>query len=167
MRGTFARRRTVRPRRRRLAAEQLLEPQQRAREGVRLGGRKILEKRRELLADRTPRRGQRHHTIGGERELLATAVRGGAEPLDEAGLLERGEQLGDRRGRDGGATGELRADHLALGDRLECQELTRRERRLVRGQQPLDPARGERRHATERVGRLFTTLVRMRWHDDS
>ncbi len=84
MRGTVVRRRTVRPRRRRLAAEQLLETQQRAGKGVRLPGREAREKRRELLPDRGSGRAQHRPAVRGEGELLAAAVGGRAEPADEA-----------------------------------------------------------------------------------
>ncbi len=78
---------------------------------------------------------------------------------EHAGVFERGEKLRDRCGRDGGAAGELGADDLAVGDRLQRQVLRDGERWLVRGEQPFDPAAHQRRRAHERLRRL--TAVRM------
>ena len=156
MRGTVWRpRRAGRPRRRSLAAEQLLEAQQRPGEGICLPLRKAGEEGREAVSDRVPRRVQGLPARRRERELLAAAVRGRTEPSDQTGLLERRDELGDRRGRDGGATGELGADHLSLGDRLQRQKLARRERRMQRCEHALDPAGCDRSDAAERVGRLL------------
>ena len=165
MRGTAARRRTVRPRRRRLAAQQLLEPAQRAGEGFRLDGRKARKERREARANRVPRRAQRGLARGCEGELLPPAVGGRPDPRDEPRALEGADQLGDRRRRDGGAARQVGADHLALGDCLEGQELAARERRLLRGEQPLHPAGRERSHPAECVGGFRGPWMWTRWNN--
>jgi hypothetical protein len=160
MRGTVRRvRRTGRPGRRRLAAEQLLEANQRPGDGVRVAWRQGREQRRQAFADRVPGRAQRLLSHLRECELLAAPVRRGTEPADQTGLLQGCDELGDRGGRDSGAPGQLRADHLTLGDRLQREELARRERRLVRRERALDPAGGERGDAPEGGSGLGSTRV--------
>ena len=90
----------------------------------------------------------------GEREGLAAAVVREPLPLEQARGLEGGEQLRDRRRRDGRATRELGADNLSLADRLEHQVLGDRQRRLVPCEQAFDPAADQRRRPRERLCRL-------------
>ena len=79
--------------------------------------------------------------------------------LQQAGVFERREQLRDRGRRDGRAAGELGADHLTLTDGLEGEVLGDGQRRLVRGQQPLDPAADQRRRPHESLRSLAAVVV--------
>jgi len=90
----------------------------------------------------------------GEGERLASAILGEALAAEQAGVLERCEQLRDGGGRDSGAPGELGTDDLTLADGLQCEVLGDGQWRLVSGKQPLDPAADQRRRANERVRRL-------------
>jgi len=67
----------------------------------------------------------------GEGERLTAAVVVETIAGEHAGVFERGKKLRDRGRRDGGAAGELGAEGLAVGDRLQRQVLGDGERRIV------------------------------------
>ena len=90
----------------------------------------------------------------GRHERLSPPVISRAVAAHHPGLLERREELGDGRGRDGGTAGELGPHDLSIGDRLQRQVLRNGERRVVRSEQALDPAAHERRRPDERLRRL-------------
>ena len=87
----------------------------------------------------------------GEGEWLPAAIVLEAAAREQAVFFEGGEQLRDCRGRDGGTAGELGSEDLSLGDRLQRQVLRDGERRIVRREQPIDPAADEWRRAYERL----------------
>jgi glycosyltransferase involved in cell wall biosynthesis len=91
---------------------------------------------------------------------MPSAVVGGGPALDESRVHEPGDQVRDGRTGDARAAGKLSARDLAAGDRAKRQVLRNRQRRLVRRQKALDPARRERRDCRERLRGLE---VRSKW----
>jgi hypothetical protein len=151
------------PRRGRRAGEGRLDRPEQPRERVGLGRGQVGEERREGFAERGLGRAQRPFPGGREHEGLAAPVVGEPAAPDEPGGLEPGEELRDRRGGHGRTACELGPDDLALADGAEGEELRDRERRLVRGEQPLDPAADERSRARQRIRRLEPASTRV-WH---
>jgi hypothetical protein len=100
------------------AAEGGFEPFEQAGESVCLRRRQIGEQPREAFPEHGLSRAQRPLPLLGQGERLAAAVVGEALALEQAGALERCEQLRDGGRRDSGAPGEFGADDLALADRL-------------------------------------------------
>jgi hypothetical protein len=98
----------------------------------------------------------------GEGERLAAAVVCKALALEQAGALERCEQLRDGGRRDGGAAGELGAEDLALTDGLQSEVRGHRLGWLVPGKQPFDPAADQRRRPDERL-RCLVAVVSVSW----
>jgi hypothetical protein len=95
----------------------------------------------------------------GQSQRLAAAVVVSAATCQESALFEGGEELRDGRRGNRGAAGELGADDLSLADRLQGEVLSDRQRRIVRGQQPLYPTAHERRRPDERLCRLAAADV--------
>jgi hypothetical protein len=95
----------------------------------------------------------------GQLERLAAAVVLEASACEEAVLFQPGEELRDGGRRDGGTPGQLGTYDLSFLDRLQRQVLHDRERRVVRGEQALDPAADERRRPRERLRRLTAAGV--------
>jgi hypothetical protein len=139
-----------------------LEAFEQAGEGVSLGWREVGEQAGEPFAECCLSRAQRPLPVLGQGERLAAAVV--LEPLSgqQSGFFESREELRDGGRGDGGAAGELGADDLALADRLQREILGDGERRLVRGEQALDPAADQRRRADERLRRLAAVVMMTR-----
>jgi hypothetical protein len=131
-----------------------LESFEEAREGVGLRWRHVGEQPREPLPQGCLRGTQCPLAVLAEGERLPSAVVVETIASEHAGTFERGKKLRDRRRRDGGAACELRADDLAVGDRLQRQVLRDGEGWLVGREQPLDPAADQWRRTNERLRRL-------------
>ena len=97
-----------------------------------------------------------------ERQRVAATILDQLVTLEQAAINEAGEQLRDRRAGHAGAPRELRARYPFRGDRTERQELCNRQRRVVAGEQPLNPAADERRDSDERLGSLRLGAARRR-----
>lgn len=100
-------------------------------ERISLWWRQICEEARESFAQRRLRRAQGPLTMLGELERLAAAVVLEPCACNEVAVFERGEKLRDGSRGDRGAAGQLRADDLSLGDRLQGKVLSDCERRIV------------------------------------
>ena len=86
--------------------------------------------------------------------LLTPTVLLGGPPVQQPRIRQRGHQLRGRGTGHAGATRQLVDRHLLARDRAQRQVLRRGQRRLVRGQQPLDPPRRQRRDRHQRLGGL-------------
>ena len=100
------------------AAEGGFEPFEQSGERVRLRRGEVCQQPCDFFPEHGLSRAQRPFPLLGQGQRLAAAVVGEALALEEAGLLERREELRDGGRRDGGAAGELGADDVALVDRL-------------------------------------------------
>ena len=130
-------------------------------ERIRLRTRQVLEERAELLGEQ--RVGPRQGPLAGTRERQGepAAVLPPQLPLDQAGVLERRQQLRDGRAGDPGTTGQLGAGNALALDRPQGQVLRDRQRRVALCEQPLNPPRGERRDRGERLDCLVS--IRAWW----
>ena len=145
-------RRGRRPPRRRRAREHALDVHEPTRQPVRLRARDARDELGDARAQQTG--GRVEHLPAARRELESepAAVVLGRSALDQAVSLEAGDELGDGRARDAGPLRELDRGQRPRRDRPQGEELRDRQRRVVRGEQALDPARRERRGGDERVG---------------
>jgi hypothetical protein len=131
------------------ARELGLHARQRPRECVGLGPREVLEERAELFGQQ--RVGARERPLAGtrERQREPAAVLRAELTLDEARVLERRQQLRDRRAGDAGAPRELRAGYALALDRPQGEVLRDGQRRIALGEQPLYPPRCKGRYRGE------------------
>lgn len=90
----------------------------------------------------------------GESQGLAAAVVPTRGALDQAGVAQGCDQLGDGGARHTGPPSKLGAPDVLLGDRAQRQVLARGQWRLVVCEQPFDPAGHERGDAEEGVSDL-------------
>jgi hypothetical protein len=100
------------------AAEGGFQPLEQARKRVGLGRVQVGQQPCEAFPELGLSRAQCPLSLLGQGERLSAAVVGEALALEQAGALERCEQLRDGGRRDSGAPGEFGADDLALADRL-------------------------------------------------
>ncbi len=75
-----------------------------------------------------------------ETKSLLTAIGTGLGTLQQPGLLQEGDQLGDGGARDAGPSCELAGRTPARVKLLEREVLSYGQRRIVLGEQTLDPA---------------------------
>ncbi len=83
---------------------------------------------------------------------MPAAVIGERSSFEQASVREPGEKLRDGGARDAGAPRELRARYVLVSDRPEREVLRDRQRRVVAGEQALDPAGRQRRDRDQRLG---------------
>jgi hypothetical protein len=128
-----------------------LYAREQARERLGIWPRQLSEQGAEPLAEQGL--GRRESAPSGRREgqgQAATVIVD--EPaLDQADIRESREQLRDRRARDARAPRELGSRDPVARYRPKGEVLGDGQRGVVLSEQPLDPARRERRHRGERL----------------
>ena len=136
------------------ARQRCLDPRQHARERVDLRSRQIPDQRREPPGQQRLGAAQHRLPLRGQQKLLTSAIPVGCPPVEQARVAQSVEELRDGRTRHTGASRELVDRNLFARDRAQRQILRGRQRRLVTGQQPLDPTRDQRRDGHQRLGGL-------------
>jgi hypothetical protein len=136
------------------ARQRRLDLRQRSRERVDLRSGQIPDERRKALGQQRLSAGQRLATPRGQGVFLAAAVLLGGPPVKEPSVRQCGHQLRSGGAGHSGAACQLVDRYLLAGDRAQRQVLRRGQRRVVRGQQPLDPPCRQRRDRHQRLGGL-------------
>ena len=131
-----------------------------------LGVRQPSEQLAELVAEQQLRRTEHLLPRRGQGQCLPAAVGGDRRALDQPGLPQPGQHLGDSQPGDAGPAGKLSRWEPLLADGTEGKVLSHRQRRLVAGQQPLGPPRGEQGDDSQHVGGAGHRVTRPlpRWH---
>ncbi len=152
-------RRARRSWRRGRSAEQPFDPLEPTGQRFRLRRRKSLEETSEAAAEQFPRRAQHLFAPRAEGEGVAAAVAGLAKPLEQPCLFEPGKQLGNRRRGHRSAAGEVGADDVILGDRLQDGVLGRGQRRVVSREEAFHPSARQRGDPRQRLRGLFLRVA--------
>jgi hypothetical protein len=145
--------------RRRGTGEFGLDAREQPGQRVGLGRRERGEQLGESLAQERLGREKRLPAGRGEGERLASAVAGDRLALEQAGVVERGEQLRDGGPGDSGAPRELAPGHALAADRPQRQVLGDGQCRVMAGEQALDPAADQRGDGDEPIGGLGGRVV--------
>ena len=119
---------------------------------VGFGHRQILQQHREPVGEQAPSRSQRPLSARGEGQCLPPPVVRGGSTLEQPGPGQPGDQLRDRGLRHAGPPCELHSEHRLVVDRAKGEVLRNGKRRIVRGEEPLDPAGRQWRNPDQRIG---------------
>ncbi len=140
------------PARRRRPGECRPHERERVRERSELRLRHHLEQLGEVTSERSIDAAKQRRTVLGEQQVLPPPVGTRRTAFDPSCLSKSGEQLGDGRAGNAGALREVSRAEWLLSDGLERLVLGDRHARFQLTQEPLGPARDQRRDRKKRAG---------------